>query len=164
MSVIRSAGLRGFREVVTELGGDPLDLARRAREAANAVTDLAATVHSSFGDQTVEEYLWQLIVARTLGAEALARTVGLASPVDDELAAAGVQPWSGPRSLPLWLPRPAYDGMLAHDWTPSEAAGLTARPLAETARDTLAWLRATPDAVVTGLTREEEAEVLASLS
>ncbi|GAB2632409.1 SDR family oxidoreductase [Nocardioides ginkgobilobae] len=83
---------------------------------------------------------------------------------DDELAAAGVQPWSGPRSLPLWLPRPAYDGMLAHDWTPSQAAGLTVRPLAETARDTLAWLRATPDAVVTGLTREEEAEVLASLS
>jgi hypothetical protein len=54
--------------------------------------------------------------------------------------------------------------MLAHDWTPSQAAGLTVRPLAETARDTLAWLRATPDAVVTGLTREEEAEVLASLS
>ncbi|CAB4738906.1 unannotated protein [freshwater metagenome] len=83
---------------------------------------------------------------------------------DDELAAAGVQPWSGPRSLPLWLPRPAYDGMLAHDWTPSEAAGLTVRRIAETARDTLAWLRATPDAVVTGLTREEEAEVLALLS
>lgn len=31
MSVIRSAGLRGFREVVRELGGDPVDLARRAR-------------------------------------------------------------------------------------------------------------------------------------
>lgn len=83
---------------------------------------------------------------------------------DDELAAAGVQPWSGPRSLPLWLPRPAYDGMLAHDWTPSEAAGLTVRRIFETARDTLAWLRATPDAVVTGLTRQEEAEVLALLS
>ncbi|MCD2188957.1 hypothetical protein [Actinomycetospora soli] len=43
------------------------DLARRAREAADAVTDLGATVHSSFGDQTVEEYLWQLVVARALG-------------------------------------------------------------------------------------------------
>lgn len=31
MSVIRSAGLRGFREVVTELGGDADALARRAR-------------------------------------------------------------------------------------------------------------------------------------
>lgn len=71
------------------------DLARRAREAADAVTDLAATVHCSFGDCSVEEYLWQLIVARTLGAEALARAVGLASPVDDDLAAAvlvGLEP------------------------------------------------------------------------
>ncbi|MBS45250.1 MAG: epimerase [Nocardioides sp.] len=82
----------------------------------------------------------------------------------DVLAAADVQPWMGDRSLPLWLPRPAYDGMLARDWTPSRDAGLVVRPLAETARDTLAWLRATPDAVRTGLTRDEEREVLAGLS
>lgn len=81
----------------------------------------------------------------------------------DELEAREVVPWMGPRSLPLWLPRPAYDGMVAHDWTPSRDAGLTVRPIGETARDTLAWLRATPDAPVTGLTREEEREVLASL-
>ena len=74
-----------------------------------------------------------------------------------------VAPWMGPRSLPLWLPRPAYDGMLAHDWSPSRDAGLTARPIGETARDTLEWLRATPDAVVTGLTREQEREVLHGL-
>jgi hypothetical protein len=64
------------------------DLARRARAAAEGVDDLAATVHCSFGDCSVEEYLWQLIVARTLGAEALARALGLVSPVDDELAGA----------------------------------------------------------------------------
>lgn len=64
------------------------DLARRARAAADGVRDLAATVHCSFGDCPVEEYLWQLIVARALGAEALARACGLPSPVDDELAAA----------------------------------------------------------------------------
>ena len=81
----------------------------------------------------------------------------------EELEARRVEPWMGPRSLPLWLPRPAYDGMVAHDWTPSRDAGLTVRPVGETARDTLAWLRATPDAPVTGLTREEEREVLASL-
>jgi 2'-hydroxyisoflavone reductase len=72
----------------------------------------------------------------------------------------GVEPWAGPRSIPLWLPRPAYDGMLAHDVTPSLEAGLRIRPLVETARDTLAWLRATPDAVVTGLTAEEESALL----
>jgi hypothetical protein len=54
--------------------------------------------------------------------------------------------------------------MLAHDWSPSGDAGLAARPIAETARDTLEWLRATPDAVVTGLTREQEREVLDSLA
>lgn len=74
----------------------------------------------------------------------------------------GVAPWAGPRSLPLWLPRPEYDGLLAHDATPSLGAGLRPRPVAETARDTLAWLRATPDATVSGLTADEEAEVLAA--
>lgn len=72
-----------------------------------------------------------------------------------------VEPWSGPRSLPLWLPLPEYAGMLAHDAGPSFAAGLTTRPIADTARDTLAWLRDTPEAEITGLTRDEEAELLA---
>jgi 2'-hydroxyisoflavone reductase len=74
----------------------------------------------------------------------------------------GIEPWSGPDSLPLWLPRPEYDGMVAHDASPSYDAGLVTRPVADTARDTLAWLRAHPDAVVTGISREREAEVLAA--
>lgn len=72
------------------LGADPAasfaGLATRAQEAAAGVTDPGATVHCSFGDCPVEEYLWQLVVARTLAAEALSRAAGLASPVDDELA------------------------------------------------------------------------------
>jgi 2'-hydroxyisoflavone reductase len=76
------------------------------------------------------------------------------------LAEQEVEPWAGPRSVPLWLPRPEYDGMLAHDATPSYDAGLVTRPLADTARDTLAWLRDTPDATLTGLGRDEEAAVL----
>lgn len=73
-----------------------------------------------------------------------------------------VAPWSGPRSVPLWLPRPAYDGMLTHDPRPARAAGLTTRPVAETAADTLAWWRAEPDATLTGLTADEESELLAT--
>jgi len=73
----------------------------------------------------------------------------------------GVEPWVGPDSLPLWLPRPEYDGMTAHDATPSYDAGLVTRSVADTARETRAWLQATPDANVTGMTREREAEVLA---
>lgn len=78
------------------------------------------------------------------------------------LAEQGVEPWMGPESLPLWLPRPEYDGLGSHDPAPSYAAGLVLRPLADTARDTLAWQRATPDAVVSGMSRDKEAAVLAA--
>ena len=80
----------------------------------------------------------------------------------DFLRAHQVMTWAGPRSLPLWVTRPELDGMLAHDPAPSLAAGLRPRPAAETARDTLAWVRATPDAPVTGLTAAEEAALLAA--
>lgn len=81
--------------------------------------------------------------------------------VDQEfLQAHEVAPWSGPRSVPLWLPLPEHLGMLDHDVAPSLAAGLRVRPLADTARDTLTWLRTTPDAALTGLTSTEERRVL----
>jgi hypothetical protein len=83
--------------------------------------------------------------------------------VDQEfLQAQQVEPWAGPRAIPLWLPMPEYAGMLAHDVTASYAAGLRTRPIGETARDTLAWLRAHPDAPVSGIGRDDEAEVLAA--
>jgi len=83
--------------------------------------------------------------------------------VDQEfLTEQGVEPWAGPDAIPLWLPRPEYDGMLAHDVAPSVAAGLRPRPVADTARDTLTWLRETPDAPVSGIGREREAELLAA--
>jgi nucleoside-diphosphate-sugar epimerase len=66
-----------------------------------------------------------------------------------------VAPWAGEGSLPLWLPRPEYDGMLAHDPSPALEAGLRLRPLAETAPSCL-------DSTVTALTPEREAEVLAA--
>jgi 2'-hydroxyisoflavone reductase len=71
-----------------------------------------------------------------------------------------VEPWMGDRSLPLWLPLPQYAGLMARDVSAAVDAGLVARPLEETARDTLAWLRAHPDATVTGLTAEQHRELL----
>lgn len=71
-----------------------------------------------------------------------------------------VADWTGARSLPLWVADAGWRGFLAHDTTPTLQAGLTIRPFADTARDTLAWLRATPDAKVTGLTGAEETEIL----
>lgn len=81
--------------------------------------------------------------------------------VDQEfLQAQGVEPWAGPDAVPLWLPRPDYDGLGAHDVGPSLDAGLTLRPLADTTRDTLAWLDATPDAAVSGISLARERELL----
>jgi nucleoside-diphosphate-sugar epimerase len=80
----------------------------------------------------------------------------------DFLAEQGVQPWAGPDSLPLWLPRPDYDGMLAHDADLPRAAGLSTRPVRESARDTLEWARRDPEAATTGITRDRESEVLAA--
>jgi nucleoside-diphosphate-sugar epimerase len=74
----------------------------------------------------------------------------------------GVEPWMGPDAIPLWLPRPEYDGLMAHDVQPSLDAGLEPRPVAETARATLEWLAAEPDAEVSGIGREREQELLAA--
>jgi hypothetical protein len=78
---------------------------------------------------------------------------------------AGVRPWAGPRSLPLWLPVPAYAGFMSRDVSASLAAGLRTRDVADTARDTLAWLDglAEPPADA-GLTSADEAELLARWS
>lgn len=65
--------------------------------------------------------------------------------VDQEfLQAHGVPHWSGKGSLPLWLPMPDYAGMLSRDVGPALAAGLSIRPVAQTAAGTLAWLTTAP--------------------
>jgi len=56
------------------------------------------------------------------------------------LLAQGVEPWS---ELPLWLPADS-GGMGGVSNARAHADGLTLRPVADTARDALAWLRSTP--------------------
>jgi nucleoside-diphosphate-sugar epimerase len=82
----------------------------------------------------------------------------------DFLAEQGVEAWMGPRSLPLWLPVPEYAGFADRDVSPALAAGLATRPLADTARDALAWENevAGEHQLAAGLTESEEAEVLAA--
>ncbi|MEV0622046.1 epimerase [Nonomuraea sp. NPDC050404] len=75
-----------------------------------------------------------------------------------------VEPWMGPRSLPMWLPLPEYAGFLARDTSATMAAGLRIRPIAATARDTLAWLRDSGHTISrAGLTAAEETELLRAL-
>lgn len=72
-----------------------------------------------------------------------------------------VKHWSGSGALPLWLPLPDYAGFMTRDTTPAREAGLEVRAPSETARDTLAWLRAA-DGPVVGIAAEAEAKVLAA--
>jgi nucleoside-diphosphate-sugar epimerase len=82
-----------------------------------------------------------------------------------ELLDAGVAPWAGENSLPLWLPLPEYDGFLNLDVATSYAAGLAIRPLADTARDTLEWYRRSGSpALSCGLAPDVEARLLAASS
>ena len=74
----------------------------------------------------------------------------------------GVEPWMGPGSLPLWVTRSPHDRFDTQDPAPALAAGLVLRPLADTARDTLAWVRSTADVPVSGISRTKEAAVLAA--
>ncbi|HEX3526829.1 MAG TPA: epimerase [Thermoanaerobaculia bacterium] len=78
----------------------------------------------------------------------------------------GVTPWTG---LPLWIPGPEGAAFLSADNRRARAAGLTFRPVAETARDTWAWLRELGGALpMPGdpgpLSPEREAELLRAWS
>ncbi|MGO4262566.1 NAD-dependent epimerase/dehydratase family protein [Lysobacter sp. TAB13] len=73
-----------------------------------------------------------------------------------------VQAWS---DMPAWIPaRGEYAGFGRTSVSKAKAAGLSYRPLRETARDTLAWWRTLPEErrakLKAGLKPEREAEVL----
>ncbi|MEW2412944.1 NAD-dependent epimerase/dehydratase family protein [Streptomyces sp. NPDC046866] len=79
--------------------------------------------------------------------------------------AAGLEPWI---ELPMWLPPgELYDFMMTADVSKAVAAGLTCRPVEETAADTWAWLRSLggaaphrPDRPMKGIDAEREAALL----
>jgi len=67
--------------------------------------------------------------------------------------------------MPVWVyPSPDNVGFSAWDCSKAIAVGLTFRPLADTARDTLEWWKARPEderRLRTGLSPEKEAAILA---
>ena len=80
----------------------------------------------------------------------------------------GVRGW---RHMPIWLPPTGPTaGFLRRDVSKAIAAGLTFRPLADTAKVTLAWHKSRPEAeqkamlegAVAGIPASKEAEVLAA--
>jgi 2'-hydroxyisoflavone reductase len=99
-----------------------------------------------------------------LAAEAAASSGERVVATDAQLAEADVRHWAGPRSLPLWLPGHAA-GMLTRSDAGIRALGVGHRPLAETMRDVLAdeRERGLDRPRLSGLTRDEELQVLATL-
>jgi len=82
----------------------------------------------------------------------------------DFLEAQKVAPWS---DIPVWVPPSGGEGGMGRISVQSAVAkGLTFRPLAETARDTLGWFKSQPAdrqaKLKAGLSAERESEVLAA--
>ena len=109
---------------------DVSDLARWLVDAAER--RLAGTFDAVGKQVSFEEVISACALAT--GTEPL-----LAEPDELWLVDQGVTPWTGPDSLPLWLPRPDHAGLMARDGTAARAAGLASRPLAETVAAALAW-------------------------
>lgn len=84
---------------------------------------------------------------------------------EDFLVEQEVTPWS---ELPLWIPAADSPATWDQDTTAAERAGLRTRPVAESARDVLAWLRdagagpANPRTGRAGLDPEKERRILAA--
>ena len=99
------------------------------------------------------------------GPEGDAPALELVAASPSALLDAGVTPWAGPRSLPLWLP-PTHHGFLSRDTSPALAAGLTARPLAASAIDALAYERSLglDRPRLAGLSAADEADLLTRLT
>ena len=81
-----------------------------------------------------------------------------------------VRPWAGANSMPVWIPPVGPTaGFMRRDISKAVSKGLTFRPLAVTAKDTLAWNKTRPQAQLdalaqgkggAGMSREYEKTVL----
>ncbi|HSV38526.1 MAG TPA: oxidoreductase [Nocardioidaceae bacterium] len=81
----------------------------------------------------------------------------------EQLLAAGVRPWMGPESLPLWVPSDGAE--LSRDNSAAQAAGLVLRPLEATVSAALRWERelGLDRERTSGLSAEREIAILGSL-
>ncbi|RJK95511.1 reductase [Vallicoccus soli] len=115
-------------------------------------------VASPSGHATTRRLLEACVAATGGGAE-------LVWVPEDDLAAAGAEPWT---HLPCWVPEGGeWAGFLEADTSRAAAAGLACRPVEATVEDTWAWVRREgvppqrPDRPVHGLPPGLEARLLA---
>jgi 2'-hydroxyisoflavone reductase len=154
---------RGGEVLAPGDGGDPVQVID-ARDLAEWIIRLAETRTTGVFNATGPAR--PLTMAGLLGqvAAAVGSTASLTWVTAAFLAAQNVQPWS---DMPVWVPGQGDTaGFSRTRIDRALAAGLAFRPLADTARDALAWLRAQPAErrarLKAGLTAEREAAVLAA--
>lgn len=138
---------------------DVRDLAEWVVDAASAGLHGPYNIISPVAHTTMQEFLEACV------AVAGADDVELRWTDPSVIAEHGIEPWM---ELPVWLPPgELHDTMHRTSTEKAAAAGLRARPVAETVADTWTWLRAIggtapqrPDRPVVGLTPEKEAKAL----
>ena len=81
----------------------------------------------------------------------------------DVLAAEGVSPWKGPKSLPLWIDDPDWRWFATLDTTAAQAAGLRFRPIRDTLAAALEYEESRVGQRPAGLTDDEERSLRATL-
>ena len=97
------------------------------------VEDSASGTYNVAGPATpLSEHL---AVARSVAGH----TGPLVAVTNEWLVAHEVEEWAGPRSLPLWLHSPGWEGFAARSSDAAVSAGLVCRPLEQTLTDVLRW-------------------------
>lgn len=186
-ALIARAGLIGGPGDVSDRTGYwPLRFARAAaaEEGAVLVPDVPQTASQLIDVRDLAEWL---VNASTRGVAGIFNATGATVPLPEHIDAArtvaghtgpvvradpqwlldqGVQQWMGPRSLPLWVADPDWQGFGSRDSGKARRAGLRTRPLEQTLSDTLDWelTRDQADARRAGLTDSDEQALLKALT
>jgi nucleoside-diphosphate-sugar epimerase len=125
---------RGGRVLVPHRPEQPaqyIDVEDLARWIVDASEQRIAGTYDGIGPHTGLSELLSGIAA------AVGASVEFVEATPAQLAEAEINPWGGPRSLPLWTPD-THTGFLAHDPSASIDAGLRLRPLDEAVASALA--------------------------
>jgi nucleoside-diphosphate-sugar epimerase len=109
-----------------------IDVRDLARWILHCADHAVSGVFNAFGDPTV----FPFFIAACRAAADHTGPVVLAG--ESWLVDQGVQPWSGPRSLPLWLADRDWYGMNARSNARAIGSGLVLRPLEQTLADAMA--------------------------
>jgi 2'-hydroxyisoflavone reductase len=112
-----------------------IDVEALAGWLVHCAEDGVGGVFNALGDTTT---MGAVLDASVAAAGQSARLVEVS---DRWLRDHGVEPWMGPESLPLWLPKPEYAGFMTRSNVAARAAGLELRPLPDSTRAALAWER-----------------------